>query len=143
MKAQEEAVYREIQRNAESAIKAIETVWDKVYDADLSMQISRQSLKYAQLKGQATQALIDGRGESYRSNYLADLKLKMGIQYNTLLNTSTGHIAELIIKERNQGTLALEKVLKHNEEAGEKPKALANEFMEFQQKSIQVLKDYL
>ncbi len=143
MKAQEEAVYREIQRNAESAIKAIETVWDKVYDADLSMQISRQSLKYAQLKGQAVQALLDGRGEPYRSNYLTDMKMKIGIQYNTFLNTSTGHIAELIIKERNQGVIALEKVLKHNDEAGESPKALANEFMEFQRESIQALKDYL
>lgn len=143
MKAQEEAVYREIQRNAECAIKAIEIMWDKVYDADLSMQISRQSLKYAQLKGQAMQALLDGNGEPYRGNYLADMKLKAGIQYNTLLNTSTGHIAELMIKERNQGLLQMEKVLKHNDEAGEKPKALANEFMEFQQKSIKVLKDYL
>ncbi len=143
MKAQEEAVYREIQRNAESAIKAIETVWDKVYDADLSMQISRQSLKYAQIKGQAMQALLDGSAEPYRGNYLTDMRRKAGIQYNTLLNTSTGHIAELIIKERNQGMLQLEKVLKHNDEAGEKPKALANEFMEFQQKSIKALKDYL
>jgi len=143
MKAQEEAVYREIQRNAERAIKTIETVWDKVYDADLSMQISRQSLKYAQLKGQAMQALLDGSATPYRGNYLEDLKQKALLQCNTLLNTSTGHITELIIKERNQGMLQLEKVLKHNDEAGEKPKALANEFMEFQQKSIKTLKDYL
>lgn len=143
MKAQEEAIYREIQRNAEQAIKAIETVWDKVYDADLSMQISRQSLKYAQLKGEAMQALLDGRGEPYRRNYLEDIKLKAGIQYNTLLNTSTGHIAELMIKERNVGMLELEKVLKRNDKAGEKPRALAREFMEFQQKSVTALKDYL
>lgn len=143
MKSQEEAVYREIQRNAENAIKAIEIMWDKVYDADLSMQMSRQSLKYAQLKGQAMQALLDGSAEPYRSNYLADMKLRAGIQYNTLLNTSTGHVAELMIKERNQGMLELEKVLRHNAEAGEKPRALADEFMEFQEKSIKSLKDYL
>ncbi len=143
MKAQEEAVYREIQRNTEQAIKAIETVWDKVYDADLSMQISRQSLKYAQLKGAAMQALLDGSAELHRGNYLADMKLKAGIQCNMLLNTSTGHIAELMIRERNNGLLAMEKVLKKNGEAGEKPLALAREFMEFQQKSIGILKDYL
>lgn len=143
MKVQEEAVYREIQRNAESAIKAIETVWDKVYDTDLSMQMSRQSLKYDQLKGQAMQALLDGKGELYRGNYFTDLKLKAEMQYNTLLNTSTGHIAELMIKERNKGMLELEKVLRHNKDAGEKPRALAEEFIAFQQKSISNLKDYL
>ncbi len=143
MKAQEEAVYREIQRNAEQAITAIETVWDKVYDADLSMQISRQSLKYAQLKNEAMQALIDGHAAPYRGSQIADMKLKAGLHYNTLLNTSTGRIAELMIRERNEGRVQLEKVLRHNEDAGEKPQALAKEFMEFQQKSIKALEDYL
>lgn len=143
MKTQEEAVYREIQRNAENAITAIETVWDKVYDADLSMQISRQSIKYAQIRGEAMQALLDENATPYRGNQLADMKLKAGIHYNTLLNTSTGRIAELMIRERNEGRVQLEKVLRHNEEAGEKPRALARKFMEFQQKSIKTLEDYL
>lgn len=143
MKAQEEAVYREIQRNAESAITAIETVWDKVYDTDLSMQISRQSLKYGQLRSEAMQALLDANAAPYRGSQLADMKLKVGIHYNTLLNTSTGRIAELMIRERSEGRMQLEKVLRHNEEAGEKPKALAKEFMDFGQKSIKALEEYL
>ena len=143
MKAQEEAVYREIQRNAENAITAIETVWDKVYDTDLSMQISRQSLKYAQIRGEAMQALLDENATPYRSNQLADMKLKAAIHYNTLLNTSTGRIAELMIRERNEGRVQLERVLRNNEEAGEKPRALARQLMEFQQKSIKNLQDYL
>ena len=143
MKAQEEAVYREIQRNAENAITAIETVWDKVYDTDLSLQISRQSLKYAQIRGEAMQALLDENATPYRSNQLADMKLKAGIHYNTLLNTSTGRIAELMIRERNEGRVQLERVLRNNEEAGEKPRALARQLMEFQQKSIKNLQDYL
>lgn len=143
MKAQEEAVYREIQRNAEQAITAIETVWDKVYDADLSMQISRQSLKYGQLRSAAMQALLDENATPYRGNHLSDMKLKADIHYNTLLNTSTGRIAEVMIRERNEGRMQLEKVLRHNEGMGEKPRSLAKEFMEFQQKSIKALEDYL
>ena len=49
MESQEAAVYREIQRNAEMAMKAIDTISGKVYDDDLALQISRQSLKYAEL----------------------------------------------------------------------------------------------
>lgn len=143
MKAQEEAVYREIQRNTKQAIKTIEAMWDKVYDSDLSMHISKQSLKYAQINGEATQALLDGKVQPVRENYLDDLKLKAGLYYHTLLNTSTAHVAELMIKERNDAMLTMEKVLKKNDEAGEKPKALAKEFMEFQQKSVKLLKDYL
>lgn len=143
MKSQEIAVYREVQRNTEMAIKALETFSEKVYDKDLSMQISRQSLAYSNLRSKAVQALLDARAETYHANQLLDLVKKTGIHYNTLLNISTGHIAELMIRERNDGLIALEKVLRHNEEAGEKPRLLAQELAEFDRKSIDTLKSYL
>lgn len=143
MKSQEVTIYREIQRNAEMAIKALDTLSDKVYDKDLAMQISRQSLEYANLRGKAMQALLDAKAEPYRANQITDIVQKTGLHYNTLLNTSTGHIAELMIKERNNGTLELEKVLKHNEDAGEKPRSLAQELLEFDKSSITTLKSYL
>lgn len=143
MKSQEEAVYREIQRNTEMAIKAIDTISDKVYDEALAAQISRQSLKYARLRGEAVQALLDDKAEPYHTNQLTDMMLKAAIHYNTLLNTSTGHIAELMIKGSNNGVLELEKVLRHNETAGEKPRMLAKELLDFEQKNISTLKDYL
>lgn len=143
MKSQEVTIYREIQRNAETAIKALDTLSDKVYDKELAMQISRQSLEYANLRGKAMQALLDAKAEPYRANQLTDMVQKTGLHYNTLLNTSTGHIAELMIKERNNGVLEMEKVLKHNADAGEKPRSLAKELLEFDKSSISTLKNYL
>lgn len=143
MNSQETAIYREIQRNAETAMKALDTFADKVYDENLSMQISRQSLKYADLRGKAISELLDANAEPYHSNHITDMVQRTGIHYNTLLNTSTGHIAELMIKDRNNGVLELEKVLKHNENAGEKPRSLAKELMELDRSSISTLKDYL
>jgi hypothetical protein len=143
MKSQEETVYREIQRNAEMAIKAIDTISDKVYDEQLATQISRQSLQYSRLRGEAMRALLDAKAETYHSNQLTDMMLKAGIHYNTLLNTSTGHIAELMIKGTNNGVLELEKVLRHNDAAGDKSRNLAKELLDFEQKNISTLKDYL
>ena len=45
MRSEEAAVYREIQKNTENAMKAIDTISGKVYDDDFALQISRQSLK--------------------------------------------------------------------------------------------------
>ncbi len=143
MKTQEVAIYREIQRNAETAIKALDTLSDKVYDDSLAMQLYRQSLEYANLRGKAMQALLDAKAEPYRANQITDMVQRTGLHYNTLLNTSTGHIAELMIKERNNGVLELEKVLKHNEDAGEKPRSLAKELLDFDRSSITTLKSYL
>lgn len=143
MKSQEVKVYREIQKNTEMAMKAIDTISDKVYDDQLAIQISRQSLKYSELHNEATKALLDAKAEPYRGNYLSDMMLKTGIHYNTMLNTSTSHIAEMMIRGSNNGIVEMEKILKHNEEAGEKTVSLARQLIDFEQKNIARLKDYL
>ena len=143
MESQEAAVYREIQRNTEMAMKAIDTISGQVYDDDLALQISRQSLKYAELYNEASKQLMAGKAERYQGNALADAMLRTGIHYNTMLNTSTGHIAEMMIKGSNNGILEMEKVLKHNERAGERSTALAQQLIDVEQKNIKRLKDYL
>lgn len=143
MTSQEIAIYREIQKNTEMAIKAIDTISDKVYDDALAMQLSRQSLKYSEIHNAASKQLVAGKAEYYRSGVLADAMLKTGIHYNTMLNTSTGHIAELLIKGSTNGIIEMEKTLKHNENAGEKPVALAKQLIEFEEKNVARLKQYL
>lgn len=143
MKSQEVAVYRGIQKNTEMAMKAIDTISDKVYDDQLAMQISRQSLKYSELHNEATKQLIAAKAEPYRGNYLEDIMLKSAIHYNTALNTSTSHIAEMMIKGSSNGIVEMEKILNHNENAGEKTVALAKQLIDFEEKNIARLKHYL
>ena len=143
MKSQEVKVYREIQRNADMAMKAIDTIAEKVDNEELSLQISRQSLRYSELHNEAVKQLIDAKTRPLQSSHLSDAILKTGLRYNTMLNTSTSHLAELLIKENNNGILEMEKVLKANGEAGEKPTALAKQLIEFEEKSVRSLKEYL
>ncbi len=143
MKSQEVAVYREIQRNTEMAMKAIDTISDKIYDEQLARQVSRQSLKYSEIHNEASKQLLAAKAEPYHSTYFSDMMLKTGIHYNTLLNTSTGHIAEMMIKGSNNGILEMEKILKHNGEAGERSTMLAKQLIQFEEKSVAQLKAYL
>ncbi len=143
MTSQEVKVYREIQRNADAAMKAIDTIADKVEDEELSLQISRQSLKYSELHNEAVKQLINDRTRPYQSNHLSDALLKTGIRYNTMLNTSTSHLAELLIKEGNHGILEMEKVLKSNRGADEKSTSLARQLIELEESNVRSLKDYL
>lgn len=143
MKSQEVTVYREVQRNTEMAIKAIDTISGKVHDDALAMQIARQSVKYSELNAAATKQLVAAKAEPYHGSYFADMMLKMGIHFNTMFNTSTGHIAELMIKGSNMGVLEMEKILHHNKEAGEQPVSLAQNLIDFEEKCVKHLKDYL
>ncbi len=143
MRKQEINIYKEIQRNTEMAMKAIDAISDKVYDEHLSMQINKQSLKYAEIRNEAYDKLLEARAEPYKSSYLQNLMLTGGIQYNTLLNTSTSKIAELMIKGSNMGVLEMNKVLNHNEAADAQSVALANRLIDFEAKNIERLKKYL
>jgi len=143
MKSHEVAVYREIQKNTEMAMKAIDTISPKVYDDDLALQISRQSIQYAELHNEATRQLMEAKAGNYQGSALSDMAMKTGIHYNTLLNTSTSHIAELMIKGSNQGILEMEKVLKHNENAGDRSVSLARQLIDFEEKNVCLLKKYL
>lgn len=143
MKSQEVAIYREIQRNTEMAMKAIDTISEKVYDDKLAVQISKQGIKYSEFHNEAVKQLVEAQTDLYHGSYFADFMLKAGIHYNTLLNTSTGHIAELMIKGSNMGVLEMEKVLHHNTEAGEESTALAKQLVDFEENCVKSLKDYL
>ena len=143
MTPQEIKVYREIQRNADMAMKAIDTITDRVYDDDLSMHITRESMKYAELYNKATDRLLNGRAASYRENGIQDMMLKGGVRANTMLNTSTSHIAELLIQGSNRGLTSMWKAINHNENAGNVSMEIAKELMDFEEKNIEKLKQYL
>lgn len=143
MTIQEITIYREIQRNTENAMKAIDAISDKVEDKELALQMSKQSIKYAEIYNQAAKQLVAGKAEGYRGSAMANMMLRTGINYNTLFNTSTGHLAELMIKGSNMGILEMEKILKHNNNAEQGAVSLAQQLIEFEQGNIKSLKSYL
>ena len=143
MKAQELTIYREIQKNTEKSITAINTISDKIYDDQLAMQVSRQSIKYTEIHNAALDQILKAKAQPYHSNHLSDFMLKTVIHYNTLLNTSTEHIAEMMIKGSNNGILEMNKVLNHNKEVGDKSIALARQLIDFETKNIERLQKYL
>ena len=143
MKSDDAKVLREVQRNTKMAMKAIDTITDRVYDDDLSMHITRESMKYAERYNKATDRLLNGRAASYRENGIQDMMLKGGVRANTMLNTSTSHIAELLIQGSNRGLTSMWKAINHNENAGNVSMEIAKELMDFEEKNIEKLKQYL
>lgn len=143
MTQQEVAVYREIQKNTDMALKAIETIAGKACDDELSRQLSEQSIRFSEIHTEASKQLMAAKASMYQGNALSSAMLKTGIHYNTMLNTSTGHLAELMIKENNNGIIGLEKVLKHNENAGSLPVKLAKQLISFEEKNVANLKQFL
>lgn len=143
MRSDDAKVLREVQRNTKMAMKAIDTISDRVYDDNLSVHMARESMKYADIYNKATDRLLGGRAASYRENGFQDMMLKGGVRANTMLNTSTSHIAELLIQGSNRGLTSMWKAINHNENAGNVSMEVAKELMDFEEKNIEKLKQYL
>lgn len=143
MKPEEIFIYRDIQKNAEMAMKAIDTLSDKVYEDDFALQITRQSIKYNDIRNRALDKLLSAKAEPVHENHIADFMLKSAIHMNTLLNTSTSHLAELMIQGSNRGITDMCKSLNHNAVGDSMAMELAMELMDFEEKNIEIMKRYL
>ena len=136
-------ILHEVQKNTRMAMKAIDSINDRIYDDDLAVHVTRESMKYAELYNRATDRLLEGRAASFRESGFQDIMLRGGVRANTMLNTSTSHIAELMIQGSNRGLTSMWKTINHHENAGNVSMEIARELMDFEEKNIEMLKQYL
>ena len=75
LKKQEINIYREIQRNTEMAMKALDVVTGKIYDDRLAAVVAEQELQYSRLHDRAVQNLVEGKAQTYRENAMENMML--------------------------------------------------------------------
>lgn len=143
MKQDDVVILREIQKNTQMAMTAIDTLLDKTTDDEFTMRLSKQSLGYAKIHNDAVEKLVDGERGTYRSNQIADIMLRGSVHMGTLMNISTSHLAEMMIQGSNRGLTNMYKAIKHNALAQDMSVELARELMDFEEKSIEQLREYL
>lgn len=143
MKHDDAKILQEIQRNTEMGMTAIGTILDKIEDDEFSLQLSKQSLRYSEIHNKALDQILEKEGEVYHGSQIADLMLRGSIHVNTALNVSKGHLAEMMIQGSNRGITSMWKTLRHNQLAGDETVELAQELVDFEQKSIACMKEYL
>ncbi len=124
-------------------MKAVNTVSDKIYDDALALQLSRQSLRYSQIRNEAVDRLLSAHLEPARTNLVEEMLVAGNIHKDTLLNTSTSHIAELVIQESSRKISRLCQSLHKYENAGDQAVEMAREFMDFEESNIRQLRKFL
>lgn len=143
MKSDDISILQDVQKNTKMAMKAIDALSGKIYDDTLSVQMARESMKYAEIYNKAADRLLSGKAAFYRDNGFQDMMLKGSVNMNTMLNTSTSHIAEMLIQGSNRGLTSMWKSVNHHEKAGDMSMEIAKELMDFEEKNIERLKQYL
>lgn len=130
-------------RNMRKAQNAIHTVLNKVYNEELAYELGRQADMYRELEHKAERLLWrEGHG-LLDSSGLERAMLWVSIQTGTLLNISTAHVADMMIRKNTRGITELMKATHNNKRLGSYANAIATELMDFEEKNIEKLKSYL
>ncbi|MEF2576177.1 MAG: hypothetical protein ACLTBS_10200 [Eisenbergiella sp.] len=143
MKKDDVALLREIQKNTEMGLHALEVINSKVYDDSLALQLARESFKYGEIHDRAKAQLLAKKQVPDPINKVEQIMLTASIQGNTLVDSSTSHVAEMLIRGSNMGLTSLWKSMNHNDQAEGYSVELAKELMDFEENNIRELKKYL
>ena len=64
MKQDDIKILKEVQRNTEMGMTAIETILDKIGDDEFSLQLSKQSLRYSEIHNKALDQILEKIGRA-------------------------------------------------------------------------------
>ncbi|WP_343246650.1 hypothetical protein [Diplocloster hominis] len=137
------AVLKETYRSSKTVVTNINHVLSKVYDEDLALDLNKQLAEYQRMEEKAAGVLNQNGIRPEKDTALDKARTWSSVQASTLLNTSTGHIADMMIQENAQGMTNMMKVLKHNRPVKGEYDSMANELMDLEELNIRKLKSYL
>ena len=143
MKKDDQEILKEVQKNADMAIHAIDTITEKVHNEELLHELSKEKLLYSVIQNKATDRLQSERAEGYHKSTMQDMMLKGSIQMNTLTNCSSSRIAELMIQGSSRGITNMWRSMNHHQNSGNTSMEVAKELVDFEQKAISRLKKFL
>lgn len=136
-------VYRDVQKNAERGMKLIDALQDKIYDRDMASLLIRQNMQYEKIRNKAVNKIVNAHSDTYHASVWSDFLIKGPIQVNTLFNTSTSHIAALMIQANSKGLVNMWKTLNMHGRLAKEAVEFADEMIQLEEKNIRILREYL
>jgi hypothetical protein len=133
------AIYKGAKMGADSIINLLPKVKNDALRSAMTMQLDGYE-KYA---AEAAKAM-KGRGvEPKEDNVMVRMSAKVGMALNTMISSSTGHIAEIMIGGSNMGITDMTKLVNNYDTQDSEAMRLARDIILFEQHNIEILKRYM
>ena len=135
----------EIYKNTKMGADAIINLLPSVKDDGLRSAMTRQLDGYEKYAARAA-TYLEGEGITPKEeNWFARISARIGMAFNTMLDDSGSHIAEMMVEGSNMGITDLTKLLNHYEVEGDADEAvrLAHEVVAFEEHNLEIMHRYL
>lgn len=135
-----------IYKDAEMAVYTLTTLTNDLKDKDNKIKKTLEDIlkEYESWKKKSMKYLKKGEAEITDSGVMAKMMAKMGIKKEVINDNSDSSIAKMIIKGVSTGSVDMEKKIKaYDKDVDKSDLKIAKEFLKFQEKTIDELKEYL
>ena len=141
----EEFFLGEIYKNAKMGADSIINLLPHVREDSLRSVMTMQLDGYEKYAARAAEALCKLGLEAKEENIVTRFSARIGVAINTMIDSTTSHIAEMMIEGSNMGITDMTKLLNCHEPRGSGKEAtrLAREIVAFEEHNLELLKRYL
>ena len=130
-------------QNTRTGIQSIKDMYPKFRSSKLKQLMKDQEEKYNSFCNE-TRRLANLKNISLKENsFFQKAMLWTSINFSTITNKSSSHIAELFLLGTVRGTLDIYKALKTYKDASDDIVDLAKRLLEFEEQSFEQIKKYL
>lgn len=136
-------IFREIVRNTEMGIQSITNLMSYVENEDLRLLITNQQDGLRNFFNDALNQLDCEEQEQAKSGFFEKTMLKAGVSMNAMFNNNLSHIAEMLIDGYIMGVNSVQKCVNEMKKDGTEMPSIAEEVLEYYDKCILELREYL
>ena len=136
-------ILNELNKGIKMGMDSISNVSEKVQDDRFKQDLKYQYDEYNKILNEVNNELTNYDDFPKELNPMQKAMGWMGVELNTISDKSNSKIAEMMIQGTNMGIIEGVKLLNQNPEAATEVKNVLNEFIRFQENTIEQLKKYL
>lgn len=136
-------ILKEINQNSKMDMDSLSTVLKKVEDSDFKELLNTQHDEYQNIYDRTQELLIKHNASMEDTPPMQKAMSWMGIQLNTLTDSSNSKLSELLIQGNDMGVVKGTKLLNNYSFMNNEIKNILSDFVRLQEKNIDDLKEYL
>ena len=138
-----EYILNEVNKGIKMGMDSISNISDKVQDNNLRQDLQFQYNKYNEILNKVNNQLSKYGEFPKELNPMQKAMGWMAIEWNTMNDKSDSKISEMMLEGTNMGIIEGVKLLNQNPDCDTETKNILNEFVKFQENTVEQLKKYL
>ena len=134
-------IYKNVKMGADSIINLL----SRVKDEGERVEMTRQLDGYEKLAQKASRLMSEIGMKPKEESAMARASAKIGMAMNTMIDSSSSHIAEMMVQGSTMGITDMLRKISEAEEQGMRGEviSLAREVVDFEQHAVEKMKAYL